>query len=80
MTRKSVLSQKISKYFKNKLNNKTIAVWGLAFKPNTDDVRFAASIVIINYLLSKGATVKAYDPIASLKELSRQKIQKIFRG
>jgi UDPglucose 6-dehydrogenase len=73
---KSVLSQKISKYFKNKLNNKTVAVWGLAFKPNTDDVRFAASMVTINYLLSKGATVKAYDPIASLKSLVDKKYKK----
>ena len=64
---KLVLSKKLNKYFEGKLKNKTIAVWGLAFKPNTDDTRFAASIITINYLLSKGAIVKAYDPVATLK-------------
>jgi UDPglucose 6-dehydrogenase len=65
---KLVLCKKINKFFKNKLSGKTIAVWGLAFKPNTNDVRFATSIVTIEYLLSKGVNVKAYDPIASVKD------------
>ena len=65
---KLVLCNKINKFFKNKLSGKTIGIWGLAFKPNTDDVRFAASIITIEYLLKKGAHVKAYDPVASVKD------------
>jgi UDPglucose 6-dehydrogenase len=49
------------------LRGKTVAVWGLAFKPNTDDVRFAPSITLVNALLAEGATVRAYDPEASEK-------------
>jgi len=48
----------------NDLNGKTIGVFGLSFKPNTDDMRDAPSIDIINNLLSHGAKVKAYDPVA----------------
>ena len=43
----------------------TFSVWGLAFKPNTDDMREAPSRVIINGLLDKGASIKAYDPVAA---------------
>jgi UDPglucose 6-dehydrogenase len=46
------------------LRGKTIAVWGLAFKPNTDDIRYASSLLIIRHLLKEGAVVKAYDPQA----------------
>ena len=60
---------KIRKYYKNDLKNKKIAVWGLSFKPNTDDTRFAPSIDIIEKLLSSGAFVSAYDPVASLLSL-----------
>lgn len=56
--------EKIQKHFKGKLARKTIAVLGLSFKPNTDDMREAPSIGIINGLLSAGATVVAYDPVA----------------
>jgi UDPglucose 6-dehydrogenase len=49
------------------LRGKKIAVWGLAFKPNTDDVRFAPSIALVESLLSEGATVNAYDPQATEK-------------
>lgn len=66
-SQKEVLAHKISNHFKNKLSGKTFGVWGLAFKPNTDDVRYAPSINIVNYLLAKKALVKAYDPIASIK-------------
>ena len=64
---KLVLCNKISKFFKKKISGKTFAIWGLAFKPNTNDVRFATSITTIEYLLDKGAIVKAYDPIATIK-------------
>ncbi len=61
---KHILSQKISKHFKGNLNGKTIAMWGLAFKPNTDDIREAPALYIINDLLEAGAKVKAFDPEA----------------
>ena len=52
------------------VQNKKLAVWGLAFKPNTDDVRFAPSIVLLKSLLEQGATINAYDPVASEKARS----------
>lgn len=61
---KEVLSAKIIKYFDSDLTGKTIGVWGLAFKPNTDDIREAPALTIIERLLAKGARVKAYDPEA----------------
>ena len=60
---KHVLARKILKRF-GKLSGRRIAVWGLAFKPNTDDMREAPSQVLIEELLSNGATVSAYDPVA----------------
>lgn len=61
---KLVLIPKIEKYFNNDLKGKTIAIWGLAFKPETDDIREAASLEIIDLLLNKGAKIKAFDPEA----------------
>jgi UDPglucose 6-dehydrogenase len=61
---KGVLTKKIRKYFKNDLAGKTIAVWGLAFKPNTDDIREAPALTIIDELLELGARVRAFDPEA----------------
>lgn len=61
---KSVLYNKIMKHFNNDIKGKTFAVWGLSFKPKTDDMREAPSIVIIEKLLAQGANVKAHDPIA----------------
>ncbi len=61
---KSVLFRKAQKYFDNDLKGKTFAVWGLSFKPQTDDMREAPSLVIIDNLVSAGANVKAYDPVA----------------
>lgn len=62
---KHVLFAKIIKYFGGKLKGKTIAVWGLAFKPNTDDMREAPSRVLMEALWEHGATVQAFDPEAS---------------
>ncbi|CAH8283623.1 UDPglucose 6-dehydrogenase [Mariniflexile fucanivorans] len=61
---KLVLFNKINNYFDGDLKGKTIGVWGLSFKPQTDDMREAPSLSIINNLLEAGAVVKAYDPVA----------------
>jgi len=61
---KEVLFDKISRYFKGELQGKTIAVWGLSFKPNTDDMREAPSRTLIEALWKAGAKVRAYDPVA----------------
>lgn len=61
---KSVLFEKLMKYFDGNLNGKKIAIWGLAFKPETDDMREAPAIVLINKMIEAGASVKVYDPIA----------------
>jgi UDPglucose 6-dehydrogenase len=61
---KLVLFQKIYQYFEGNLQGKTVAIWGLAFKPNTDDMREAPSLVIIEKLLEQGAQVKVFDPVA----------------
>jgi UDPglucose 6-dehydrogenase len=61
---KEVLYNKINAHFSGDLVGKTIAIWGLAFKPETDDIREAPAITIINRLLAQGAKVKAYDPEA----------------
>lgn len=68
--------EKIFSYFKNDIKGKTFAVWGLAFKPKTNDLREAPSITIINALLNSGAKIKAYDPKAmeSAKEYFKDKI------
>lgn len=61
---KSVLFNKINAYFGGELRGKTVAFWGLSFKPNTDDMREAPSLVIANLLLDAGAHIRAYDPVA----------------
>lgn len=61
---KTILLPKIEKYFNNDLNGKTIAIWGLAFKPETDDIREAPAIDMMEALLSKGAKLQVFDPEA----------------
>ncbi len=61
---KHVLFNKINKYFNGDLKNKVIALWGLAFKPNTDDMREASSRELMEALWNAGAKVQAYDPVA----------------
>ena len=67
---KSILFSKLKKHFEDNLTGKKIAIWGLAFKPKTDDMREAPSLVIIDLLLKAGASVIAYDPVA-MKEADR---------
>ena len=61
---KNVIFNKMTKFFNNSLKDKTIGIWGLSFKPKTDDIREASSLVLIEKLLHAGAKVKAYDPAA----------------
>ena len=61
---KKVLFDKLSRFFGGKLGGRTIAIWGLAFKPNTDDLREAPSRVLMEALWKAGARVRAYDPVA----------------
>ncbi len=61
---KTVLFEKISRHFEGRLKGRTIAVWGLAFKPGTDDMREAPSLVLISALLEAGCTVRVFDPVA----------------
>ncbi len=61
---KTILLPKIATYFNNDLKGKTIAIWGLAFKPETDDIREAPSIAIMDALLQKGAKLQVFDPEA----------------
>ncbi len=61
---KSVLFEKLRRHFSGDLQDKTIALWGLAFKPETDDMREAPSLILINKLLNAGCKVRVYDPAA----------------
>jgi len=64
LRQKKRIFEKIYSHFNGKMSNKIIALWGLSFKPNTDDMREASSVTLINLLLEHGCQVKAYDPIA----------------
>jgi UDPglucose 6-dehydrogenase len=74
---REIMLQKITRHFGPELAGRTFAVWGLAFKPNTDDLRESPAITIINGLLQKGAKVKAYDPEAraGAREIFGSKIE-----
>ena len=67
---KEVLFDKLNGYFEGNLHGKTVAVWGLSFKPETDDVREAPSLTLIHALLGAGVAVRAYDP-AAMEEARR---------
>lgn len=68
---KTVLFKKLQKYFNGELKGRTIALWGLSFKPQTDDMREAPALVLIDLLLKAGCKVKAYDPVA-MEEAKRR--------
>jgi UDPglucose 6-dehydrogenase len=74
---KHVLTNKIDEHFGKNLAGKRIAVWGLAFKPKTDDIREAPALVLINELIERGATICAFDPEAleNVKEELGDKIE-----
>ena len=70
-TQKRVLYQKLERYYNGDLSGKTIALWGLSFKPETDDMREATSLVTIRLLQDSGCRVKVYDPV-SMEECRRR--------
>jgi UDPglucose 6-dehydrogenase len=73
---KRVMIDKLAEHFGGNLRGKTIAVWGLAFKPRTDDIREAPALVLIDWLLSQGATVRVHDPEA-MENVRRQYGEKL---
>lgn len=68
---KTVLALKVMAHFDGDIKNRNIAIWGLSFKPETDDMREAPSLMIIDKLLKEGAKIKAYDPVA-MEEAERK--------
>jgi UDPglucose 6-dehydrogenase len=74
---KNVIFNKIIKHFRNKIRNRIFGIWGLSFKPKTDDVRQSSSIHLIEKLLKEGAVVRAYDP-AAIAETRKQIGNAIF--
>jgi UDPglucose 6-dehydrogenase len=68
---KNVIFNKMAKLFSNKFKNKTIGIWGLSFKPKTDDIRESSSIYLIEKLLREGAEIKVYDPAAMAETRKR---------
>lgn len=69
---KEVLFEKLNRHFGGKLAGRTIAVWGLSFKPRTDDIREAPALVLIQRLLDAGAVVRVHDPVA------RENVRRVF--
>src|SRR5688572_3387282 len=74
---KTKLIPRVKEYFKGNLKGKTIAMWGLSFKPHTDDIREAPALYNIDELLAEGVTIKAHDPEAmeNVKKVVGDKIQ-----
>ena len=80
---KTLIVEKVKQHFNNDLKGKIIGVWGLSFKPNTDDMREAPSVLIINELLAAGCSIKVYDPVAmeeAKKHISDKNITWCERG
>ena len=74
---KTILFQKFSRFFQGDVKGKTVAVWGLSFKPETDDMRDAPSLTLIESLLEAGVSVRAYDP-AAMQEARKYLNEKIY--
>lgn len=74
---KTVLFEKFSQYFNSDIKGKTVAIWGLSFKPETDDMRDAPSLTLIESLLDHGVNVRAYDP-AAMEEAKKYIGDKIY--
>jgi UDPglucose 6-dehydrogenase len=68
---KNVIFNKIMTFFNNNLRNRKLGIWGLSFKPKTDDIREASAIILIENLLAAGAKIRAYDP-AAMEEAKKQ--------
>ena len=68
---KQIIFKKLSEYYETKLIGKIVGIWGLAFKPETDDMREAPALVVIEKLLQAGAIVKVFDPVA-MEETERR--------
>ena len=76
---KEVLFNKLMKHFNGDINGKNIAIWGLAFKPETDDMREAPSLILIDKIIAAGGKVKVFDPIA-INECKRRIGDKVAYG
>ncbi|MBR5332074.1 MAG: UDP-glucose/GDP-mannose dehydrogenase family protein [Muribaculaceae bacterium] len=76
---KEVLFNKLMKHFNGDINGKTIAIWGLAFKPETDDMREAPSLILIDKIIEAGGNLKVFDPIA-INECKRRIGDKVVYG
>jgi len=77
LRQKMVLGEKIDRHFSGKLTGRAIAIWGLAFKPRTDDIRDAPSLSLIDHLLSLGAKLRVHDPVAmdNVRRIYGQRLQ-----